>query len=336
MSLDFPASPTVGQIYTSSPQEWVWDGVKWTALNSTGSLSDFLPLTGGTMTGGLIVEAATALETATAVTPPIADNSTNVATTTFVKEQGYATTAQLSGYLSLTGGTLTGGLTAPSVAVGSGGQTNAGSSNISGNLSVTSTATVGALRCAPQGAGNISSLQNSPITPSTAVLTIDSNTGTPAAFGAWGSYQSAVLVGVSQTTNFLMNFEFWSGGWAGVGSISTNASSVSFNTTSDERLKVNIKEITDVGSVIDQLVPIEFNWASEEEGAPVSYGFSAQAMHSIFPAAVAEGRGEPGDEEFRAWGMDMSKLIPLIVAEIKALRMQVKQQSDRIAELEGK
>lgn len=31
MSLDFPASPSVGQAYTSGALSWVWDGAKWTA-----------------------------------------------------------------------------------------------------------------------------------------------------------------------------------------------------------------------------------------------------------------------------------------------------------------
>jgi hypothetical protein len=51
MSLDFPASPAINQIYSSPPQQWLWDGSKWTALNSEGSLSLYLPLIGGELTG---------------------------------------------------------------------------------------------------------------------------------------------------------------------------------------------------------------------------------------------------------------------------------------------
>ena len=45
-----------------------------------------------------------------APTPATADNSGQIATTAFVKAQGYATTGQLGAYLPLTGGTLSGGL----------------------------------------------------------------------------------------------------------------------------------------------------------------------------------------------------------------------------------
>ena len=27
--IDFPASPTVGQVFTSGAQSWTWDGTKW-------------------------------------------------------------------------------------------------------------------------------------------------------------------------------------------------------------------------------------------------------------------------------------------------------------------
>jgi len=64
-------------------------------------------------TNGALATAATLTPTALtlAASPAAADNSTNVATTAWVTAKGYATTAQLAGYLPLTGGTLTGRLT---------------------------------------------------------------------------------------------------------------------------------------------------------------------------------------------------------------------------------
>ena len=35
-SLDFPASPTVGQTYTANGSTWTWDGVSWLATNAAG------------------------------------------------------------------------------------------------------------------------------------------------------------------------------------------------------------------------------------------------------------------------------------------------------------
>lgn len=80
-------------------------------LTGSGSAGPFLPLTGGTISGNLAVTGTTTLGVATATTPATADNSTHIATTAWVRNQGYATTAALGGYLPLTGGTLTGALT---------------------------------------------------------------------------------------------------------------------------------------------------------------------------------------------------------------------------------
>jgi hypothetical protein len=50
--LDFPSSPTTGQIFTApNGSTWAWDGAKW-ASTSTGTA--YVPLSGGTMTGPLI------------------------------------------------------------------------------------------------------------------------------------------------------------------------------------------------------------------------------------------------------------------------------------------
>ena len=52
--LDFPASPTLNQIYTGGGIQWIWDGTKWVA-NGVGS--GYVPVSGGTMTGPLILSA---------------------------------------------------------------------------------------------------------------------------------------------------------------------------------------------------------------------------------------------------------------------------------------
>ena len=49
MPLDFPNSPTVGQVYLT----WQWDGTKWEAVSSGAVGGPFLPVGGGTMTGPL-------------------------------------------------------------------------------------------------------------------------------------------------------------------------------------------------------------------------------------------------------------------------------------------
>jgi hypothetical protein len=51
--LDFPASPTLNQIFTApNGSTWIWDGAKWA---STSAGTGFLPLAGGTMVGDIVL-----------------------------------------------------------------------------------------------------------------------------------------------------------------------------------------------------------------------------------------------------------------------------------------
>ena len=51
--IDFPASPTVGQIFTAGGATWTWDGSKWTG---NGLNVAYLPLIGGTMLGPITLQ----------------------------------------------------------------------------------------------------------------------------------------------------------------------------------------------------------------------------------------------------------------------------------------
>jgi hypothetical protein len=55
MAIDFPNAPTVGDSYTDpvSGITWYWDGEKW--AYTPGASVGYLPLTGGTMTGDIIL-----------------------------------------------------------------------------------------------------------------------------------------------------------------------------------------------------------------------------------------------------------------------------------------
>lgn len=64
MPLDFPNAPIVGQVYTAEGQYWAWDGSAWHVTSGDGGLTQaqadarYLQLTGGTLTGALILPAA--------------------------------------------------------------------------------------------------------------------------------------------------------------------------------------------------------------------------------------------------------------------------------------
>lgn len=102
--------PTGTIRWNSSANRWQkWSGTAWGELTSTYALTG-LSTTGNASIGGtLSVTGATSLGTATATTPATSDNSTNIATTAYVKAQSLA---------SLNSPAFTGTPTAPTAAVG--------------------------------------------------------------------------------------------------------------------------------------------------------------------------------------------------------------------------
>jgi hypothetical protein len=106
--------------WDSTANRWKkWNGTSWVELTSTYALTG-LSTTGAASIGTTLgVTGATTLATATATTPSTADNSTNVATTAYVKAQGYATVASptFTGTVTIpTGASIAGYLTTTSAA----------------------------------------------------------------------------------------------------------------------------------------------------------------------------------------------------------------------------
>lgn len=105
-----------------------------------------------------------------------------------------------------------------------------------------------------------------------------------------------------------------------IGSITVNGSAaVAFNTSSDERIKTVIGAMTDedVAAVLRVLEPVWFTMNDEPDRERL--GFVAQHLAAAWPAAldigaVTPGVGEPEDEDFIPWAVDLSKLTPLLVA----------------------
>ena len=93
---------------------------------------------------------------------------------------------------------------------------------------------------------------------------------------------------------------------------------VLYNTTSDERLKTNIVDLPDQGSLIDLIHPREFEFVSDP-GVVVT-GFIAQELHKHVPHAVLVG----GDNaQVSPWAVDASRLVPMMLKELQSLRARV-------------
>jgi hypothetical protein len=106
-----------------------------------------------------------------------------------------------------------------------------------------------------------------------------------------------------------------------IGSITQNGTTaVLFNTTSDRRLKDNIVPAPSASDVIDAIEIVSHDWKSAP-GEHVTYGVIAQDLHAVAPQAVLQ--GDDGDEIEKTWGVDYSKLVPMLIKEIQSLRARV-------------
>ena len=105
---------------------------------------------------------------------------------------------------------------------------------------------------------------------------------------------------------------------ASAGNISVSGSTVTYNTSSDQRLKENIADADDAGSKIDAIQVRKFDWKAD--GSHQDYGMIAQELQTVAPEAVSA----PEDPE-EMMGVDYSKLVPMLVKEIQSLRARVAQ-----------
>ena len=105
-----------------------------------------------------------------------------------------------------------------------------------------------------------------------------------------------------------------------VGSIVSTGSATSFNTTSDRRLKENIREAPSC-DLIDAIRVVSHDWKA---GGSVDFGVIAQELVEVVPNAVTPGDTVDDDEEVeRPWSVDLSKLVPLLVKAVQELRTEV-------------
>jgi hypothetical protein len=224
-------------------------------------------------------------------------------------------------------GALTyGGVTLNNAVTGTGNMVLSASPTFTGTLTA---ATVSAANGSTTGNFDIGS--NATVTGIAAVHTTlggwDGN-GIVAALSA-NNGASAFIADVGGSTGYCFNgrmntvggnFAGWNYNGSYVGSITSNGTSTSYNTSSDARLKTNIRDAADTGAIIDALRVRSWEWTTN--GATEAFGFVAQEEALAYPPAVRIGDDNP-DEIVQQWGRDDSKLVPLLVKEIQSLRARV-------------
>jgi hypothetical protein len=123
----------------------------------------------------------------------------------------------------------------------------------------------------------------------------------------------------SATTGFYEYFEY--NGGTNNGAISYSGGTTSYTTTSDARIKKNIVDAPDAGSLIDAIQVR--SWDFKADDVHWRYGMVAQELLPVAPEAVTV----PEDEEIMM-GVDYAKLVPMLIKEVQSLRA-------RVAQLEG-
>jgi hypothetical protein len=103
---------------------------------------------------------------------------------------------------------------------------------------------------------------------------------------------------------------------AEVGTIAVTTTATAFNTSSDYRLKQNVEPLVGGLQKLSALAPKTFEFKSEPD-VKVD-GFIAHEVQAIVPQAVT---GEKDGEKMQ--GLDMSKLVPVLVAAVQELSAKV-------------
>jgi hypothetical protein len=150
-------------------------------------------------------------------------------------------------------------------------------------------------------------------------------------YGGGGAEYGMVMRPAADTT-VPIYFQNASGG--NVGSISITASSTSYNTSSDYRLKENVTDVTDGITRVKQLAPKRFNFIADPD--TTVDGFLAHEAQAVVPEAVTGTHNEVDDDgNAKMQGIDQAKLVPLLTAALQEAIAKIETLETKVAALEG-
>jgi hypothetical protein len=127
-----------------------------------------------------------------------------------------------------------------------------------------------------------------------------------------------VSAGSVTTTVYLIDFVNGNGV---VGTISTNGTATTYSTSSDYRLKTNVKPMQNALDKVDALNPVTFDWVTD--GAP-SQGFIAHELQAVVPECVVGEKDAVNDQGKPIYqSIDTSFLVATLTAAVKELKSEV-------------
>lgn len=125
-----------------------------------------------------------------------------------------------------------------------------------------------------------------------------------------------LVINQASTGQRLVGFYVGAGTPTITGSISSNGSTTSYNTSSDYRLKENIQPLSGAVERLKALKPSRFAFISNPD--EVVDGFIAHEVQAVVPEAITgekDGVDAEGNPDYQ--GIDQSKLVPLLVAALQ-------------------
>ena len=166
-------------------------------------------------------------------------------------------------------------------------------------------------------------------------FSVRENSSGPYPIGSIGQSTSQGLIG------------FFDGSGTLIGSVGKSGSSVSYNTSSDYRLKENAVSISDGITRLKSLKPYKFNFI--DDSSTILDGFFAHEVSSIVPEAVTGEKDGIITQEYIDEGkelqshlgnpiiqsMDHSKLVPLLTAALQEAITKIETLETKVAALEG-
>ena len=120
-----------------------------------------------------------------------------------------------------------------------------------------------------------------------------------------------------------------------IGSITQNGTTATaYNTTSDYRLKESVKPLFGGLDRVNALKPSVYTWKSDGSNGE---GFLAHELAEVVPIAVTGQKDAVNDDgSINPQGVDLSKVVPILVAAIQELSAKVKSLEDKVQILESK
>lgn len=116
----------------------------------------------------------------------------------------------------------------------------------------------------------------------------------------------------------------------GVGAILYDGvAGVIYNTTSDQRLKENIRSTKFGLEALKTVKVYDYNFKSDSKKT-LSTGVLAQELHKVYPQAVTVGGA---DEKVKPWQVDYSKLVPMLIQSVQELSQEVESLKSEKAQL---